>query len=281
MPRNGSVGYSDNTPIKQEHLRVLLRTHMPIVKSIMQKRWVEPCYLYLDLNAGKGRYAVDGAWLYGSPLIACAVAQAFDVPLQAVLCERDHASLRSLRRELITFGFASVPDQEDLYHNHHQIMASVCPGDYEVSARDFLAHLQQHTSKERYGLLYSDENGSCPPFALLSEYARTLPYLDIVIHLAASPIKWQRVSTVHPFRQRLDELMSTIQKTYWLIRDPYGHHQWTFLIGTNWPAFPKFRKQGFWPIDSPEGASILRRLSWTTKERQAHLQGNLFAQEEL
>lgn len=281
MPHNGNVGYSGNTPLKQNHFRVLLDTHMHIVLDFFKRKpWIEPQYFYLDLNAGPGRYAVQGEDLYGSPLIACAVAQAIGLPLHAIFCERGGTEVEALRQELARFGFRSDAAHPDVFHNQRSIVATICAGDYMVTGKDLLEHLTQHHTQKRYGLIYSDENGSLPPFALLQAYAQVLEYVDIVIHLAASPIKWQVVSPVHPLSQRLDELLQTIPKRYWWIREPYMQHQWTFLIGTNWERFPRFKKQGFWPTNSPEGASILRKLSFSTKERRDYEQGELFGENE-
>jgi hypothetical protein len=161
------------------------------------------------------------------------------------------------------------------------VVATLLAGNCLETARDLLTHYLQHTRhpKSHYGLIYSDENGALPPFALLGDYARHLPHLDILIHVAATPIKRQRLSPNHPLSERLDELMATIAKEQWIVRQPYGHHQWSFLIGTNWDAFPRFKRQGFWPVSSPEGARILRILSWTTQERSDHEQQNLFPEE--
>jgi hypothetical protein len=276
MPRHGNVGYSKNTPVKQDHFRLLLDTHMRIVNGLFQaKPWIEPLYFYLDLNAGPGRYPVHDDWLYGSPLIACAVAQAIGLPLQAIFCEQGAREVQSLREELIRFGFAKTVE-EDVFHNARTIMATICADDYLVTSKELLRHFQEHIHIKRYGLIYSDENGNFPPFDLLGQYALVLPYVDIVIHLAASPIKLQRVSPIHQLSRRLDEFLGDIQKRYWMIREPYLQHQWSFLIGTNWSRFPQFKRQKFWPINSPEGANILRKLSFTTKERRNHDQGNLF-----
>lgn len=277
MPRNGSVGYSDNTPFKQKQLWEILRKHMHIVKAIIRKHaYVESTYLYVDLNAGSGRYPINGELIYGSPLQALAVAQQFNIPFQGMLFERDPATLTTLRLELVRFGLTRSQEHPDLFHNFQHLMATICPGDYEVLARDFLAGLPSGPHKLHYGLVYSDENGAHIPFPLLALFAERLPKIDILIHLGTTIPKLLRVSRIHDYHARLDELVHTVPKDFWLIRDGIGQHQWTFLIGTDWDSFPKFRSLGFWPLESPEGANILRKLSLTTSERRAHEQGNLF-----
>jgi hypothetical protein len=57
-------------------------------------------------------------------------------------------------------------------------------------------------------------------------------------------------------------LIRDVPKRYWLIREPYYQHQWTFLIGTNWDTFPDFSRHGFVTIDSPHGREIMRLISY-------------------
>jgi hypothetical protein len=282
MPFNGHVGYSINTPKKQEHYHNLLKVHMDIVKGILQRNghWAQPTYLLLDLNAGPGVYHGLGQSISGSPLIACAIAHALDLPMHAIFCERGEEELASLRQELIQFGLSRHPSAPDHYHNTRTLNVTLCPGDYRVTATRLLDVLVRQQRTKQYGLIYSDENGSFPPFDLLAAYARELHYMDIVIYVAASPIKWQRISRVHALTERLDEMLHRIDKKYWLVRKPSGPHQFSFLIGTNWDAFPTFHKQDFARWDTPAGNRIVRELSFSTKERQAHDQGNLFPEEE-
>ena len=246
MPKQGSAGFSDNTPMKEEHFRMILGTHMRIVKGLLgRQRWMVPFYVYGDLNAGPGDYSpAYGFPLFGSPVIALTVAKAIGLPLQAAFYEQDATTIIALRRALLNSGMWADPQRPDLFFRTPEQAALIYEGDYHTNALTALEHFQEHHNpKSIYGLLYSDENGNCPPFALLGDYAKVLPRLDVLIHVAATPIKRQFYSPVHPLMKRLDELMAMVPKDYWMIREPYGRHQWTFLIGTNWHSFPRFRTQ--------------------------------------
>jgi hypothetical protein len=276
MPKNGSMGVSENTHLKQEHFTVVMNTHMAIVRSIMQRKaWVDPHYVYIDLNAGAGRYTDErGTPITGSPLRTLAIADRLALPLWGCLCESNRRTAAALQGALTAWG---LEEQGGTLRRGATAMW-IAPASYLEGVPHFLDACLPPTTRRKapyYGMIYSDENGAIPPFALLGECARRLPYCDLLIHVAATTIKRQRYSPAHPLMLRLDELMATVPKTTWVVREPYTHQHWTFLIGTNWDSFPRFRKQGFWPVSSPEGASILRRLSRNQEEYSG--QGSLFA----
>lgn len=274
MPKKGSVGVSANTQLKQNHFRMFMQAHMRIVQSIMEhNQWVFPRYIYFDLNAGPGRYEdEEGIEVVGSPIQTLTVADGMNLPVWAWFCEQDKNSCELLRAELRQRGMQERGDE----FTDGATSAWLYEGSYTIGLPQSLSVLLDPSlaSRQYYGLIYSDENGSLPPFALLRLCAQQLRYCDILIHAAAAPIKRQFYSPVHPLMRRLDELMATVPKDCWIVRDPYGKHQWSFLIGTNWDAFPRFKRQGFWAINSPEGASILRRLSLNREEFNG--QGDLF-----
>src|SRR5437870_11571321 len=101
MPRDGSEGFSEQTPRKQEDLRYVFRTGMMVQMAIWKKYPRMPQTLfYLDLRAGSG--IVGGA--EGSPAIFWREALALGVPCQAYFCERDPQSADRLRACLKAMG---------------------------------------------------------------------------------------------------------------------------------------------------------------------------------
>lgn len=60
--------------------------------------------------------------------------------------------------------------------------------------------------------------------------------------------------------------MERIGKKAWLIREPFGKHQWSFILGVNWEEFPEFKKIGFHKTSSTQGQNILNRINYTAKE---------------
>jgi hypothetical protein len=265
MPMIGSAGYSSNTPLKQYHFSILADTHLHIVRGILSRAaWAFPSYLYIDLNAGPGQYVLDdGSYSLGSPLQMCLRADALGMPLTPYLCESDPTTAHTLRQTLVSHG---LPTQ------------GVTDGNNRVTVPHVLSNLTRSSGyalSTCYGLIYSDENGSLPPFDLLGKCAQSLRLCDILIHVAATPIKRQYYSDRHPLIERLDEMIAQVKKAHWYVRKPYGQHQWTFFLGTNWNAFPDFSKYGFFDTRSRAGANILKSLSYNHKERSGE-QGDLF-----
>lgn len=273
MPKDGSVGISDNTPYKQYGFGKILKPHMGMVRGIMRRHaWVVPSYVYVDLTAGSGRSSWEDTIIHGSPIVALDMARSLHVPLHGFLCERDAQSAQSLRYELRHRGLREHNAHPDVFLASTGQDYTLYEGDHQIYAPVILEHLHLHQGQRLYyGLVYSDENGRCPPFDILGAFARVQARMDLLIHVAATPIKRQYYSPIHPLMKRLDQLMETVQKDYWFVREPYGRFQWSFLLGTNWKLFPEFRGIGFHDTRSAEGASILRRLSLNRSAYDAQL----------
>ena len=111
--------------------------------------------------------------------------------------------------------------------------------------------------KNSYGLLYHDPNG-CINEKMLSNFFRKneTKHLDCLINCSATAIKRNYFSN-----KSLLIRLKEINKERWLIRKPIGRWQWTFIIGTNWNAFPDLKKLGFYYLDSEEGQLIFSRLN--------------------
>ena len=88
--------------------------------------------------------------------------------------------------------------------------------------------------------------------------------MDFMMTYAATSHKRQIKAKACSATERLPGLLSKIKKKFWLIREPTGKHQWTFLIGTNWADFPRWNKKGFYGITTKRGQEIYRTI-WMTK----------------
>jgi hypothetical protein len=269
MPRDGSAGYSEYTRQKQEHLWLILNTIGGVLNGIIQRhQWVNPYILWWDLNGGPGCYH-NGS--IGSPLLALQMARKYDLPFEASAWEIDDESHGRLVQNLVRIGRLRLVDTTNRQailraeDTRDAIRYTVYPSDYNVSIPKGLKDLQS-TAKSRYGMIYSDENGRLPPFTLLRQCAEVLEHCDIIIHVAATPIKRQFYSSMHPLSQRLSEMVKTIGKVIWIVREPHEHFQWTFLIGTNWDSFPIFKRHGFHGLWTPIGREIMRRLDYNLEE---------------
>jgi three-Cys-motif partner protein len=207
------------------------------------KVWPPPEYWYFDINAGAGYCPGDGE--PGSPVIFAEEARNAGVPARAMLyeCERENCDL--LR--------CSMADFKGVH---------VYPGDH----RETLLSSIPDVDRPRLGLLYCDPSGTCPPFDLLADFAanKLTERVDLLVYLGATNIK--RVHAVHADKghKRLDQLLASIPKEAWVIREAAGHEHWTFAFGSRWDGIKRMSlgSKGFHPIDGPEGRAILHRLTF-------------------
>ena len=125
--------------------------------------------------------------------------------------------------------------------------------------------------RKKYGLLYADPSGVAPPFNLLAAFASHYKRIDLLIYLSATNLKRKRAAQNGSTPTLIDEL-SNIDKDQWIIREPHGQHQWSFLLGSNWLNYPTYESEGFHRVSSATGQCILHRLNYTENERQQYEQ---------
>jgi len=94
--------------------------------------------------------------------------------------------------------------------------------------------------------------------------------------LSATAIKRIRRSPQTGLNETLEESLSKIDKKYWLIRQPEGQHQWTFLIGSRGFQWQEWRKEKSYRLDSEIGQEIMFKLNLTEQEFKDHIQPRLF-----
>ena len=93
MPKymNGTLGSSEETKVKQQHFREIIRPHMRIVKGAINGKMKgigDPQYLYIDMNAGCAWYPDGkGSYFTGSPVIAIEEASSEDIHFNAYFIE--------------------------------------------------------------------------------------------------------------------------------------------------------------------------------------------------
>jgi len=125
--------------------------------------------------------------------------------------------------------------------------------------------------RKKFGLIYADPSGSLPPFELLARFFEGKGYstLDVLLYCSPTNLKRQLKASTCPVQKRLGDYLELIPKRHWIVREPYGPHQWTFLIGTNWTDFPTFERLGFYRWDSARGKEIFDQLNFTREELAA------------
>ena len=273
MAKIGAAGYSENTPIKQEHFRTIMRTLCGVVKGIIGRYDTAlPHFAYIDLNAGPGWYtspSLFGPGYPGSPIIALDMAHRAHLPFMADVVDRDPKAIASLATHLqAVYGFVAVPPlmPGTMLLAQPDMDVVFClwplPADQVTEAiRDALfSSMDHHQKTDVYGVVYTDVNGGDILFDELAAYSEAFPKMDLILHLSATHRK--RVQGRYGLRPPIVDAIAPIKKRHWIVRAPAGREQWTFLIGTNWDAFPDFSRHGFVTIESPRGRAIMQAISY-------------------
>jgi len=274
---DGVVGYSGHTLEKQQDFQRLATIIFGAISGIVTRyRNVSPRAIAIDLNAGPGDYPN----CLGSPLIALDAARKFQLPPDLHLCEENQGVAARLREMLEIFGLLSPTQENGLILRSQDprdaITVWIWPHSYQTAWPKIVRTIQRRQEGLVYGLIYSDENGSEPPFALLREAAERLQRVDLIIHVSATNLKRLIGARYRSDEVRLSEQMLRLGKRFWLIREPRRQHQWTFLLGTNWDNFPEYTMAGFFDSASPRGRHIIRQLSYSERERLNNEQLPLF-----
>ncbi len=245
-------GYSGITPVKQQQFRQIIETHLRCSYCIFRKHaaggWIEGKYYYFDINAGAGRDVDGGA---GSPLIFLEEASCVPMKYEVILIEKNKRRYNALLKNVEPY--IGKPGINIVCHcgDHNGIIDK-----YLVAEK--LA---------RFGVCYADPNGK-PSFGLLSKIAKTSCYsrLDILMNCSATAVKRSGPNNSITNGLTLDGYLQTINKHHWIVREPYGKQQWSFLLGTNWADFPSFEKIGMYRTRTLEGNQIFSKLNRTAKE---------------
>ncbi len=253
------AGWSDASPIKQEHFRIVLQTHLNIVQAIFKKYpYIPSTFYYFDTHCGPGIYEGGES---GSPFIFLEEINKTDLRFSAIFIDENEEYIENLRREVGTCKNIKI-----LHGNNAELLPI-----YALPGR-----------KKRYGLLYSDPNGIFDD-NMLSQFSRQTPHrtVDILINCPATTVKRVKNSTRHQETRTLNERLQPIDKKFLLVREALsGCQQWTFLLLTGWYAFPKFKNIRMFHDSDPEGIDILRKLNYTTKERKSASQFDMFKKKE-
>jgi hypothetical protein len=250
MPIINGMGCSQYTKEKQDNFRYILQGHLRIVKAALGKvatlRWACSRYHYYDITAGSG--FLNG--YPGSPLIFLEEAQRLGLSFEARFVEINEESAVALQK--------AIGDRVD---------ARVYNGDngMVINAWSIDLPMQQ---KKPIGLFYGDANGGISHIQAMQHVADVdaWKYMDILLYVGATYVKrFRRVGCIN-FDKRLDECLSSLNKKKWLVREPHGAHQWTFVLGTNYQGIGQFKKIGLHSMDSPQGQEIMDKLTYTKTE---------------
>lgn len=244
-----NVGCGPDTELKEEHFRGIVSIIAGAAKGAMnhQRSIANRCFWAYELNAGSGMNEYNGNVFEGSPLIALDVLRNLQLPYRAVFMDNGKDNIDNLR---VLAG--NDPNVTCVLANNADYMRSHC----------------SNVGRDCYGYVFHDPNGvddfNADMLLDIFNYP-AFHRIDLIINIGATSFK--RVLGAFPNRQdaRLDTAISRLvdRKKVWLVREPYGKNQWTFLVGSNWVKLPDWKRQGFFRMDSPEGEDILDRLMYT------------------
>lgn len=247
MPVENGVGISNVTATKQMHLRMILRTHINVVQQIFKKRnYPLSTYFYYDVNAGPGVYSNGDI---GSPVVFIQEAERAKINYQATFIEINEDSYKSL---LSLFG--QNPHVKIYFGDNKEIMPQIVPPFNDTTWR--------------YGMLYTDPNGIFNDKSI-SDFCNRLCFsaTDILINCPASAIKRSINSCKCKDDRTLESRLKTINKKYWLVKDPKNSRwQWTHVMLTNWASQPEFKSINMYRHDTNAGGEIFNRLNYTKDE---------------
>ncbi|MFC1959830.1 hypothetical protein ACFLYO_03880 [Chloroflexota bacterium] len=259
MPVQDGMGYSEFTNKKHEDFQTLLAVQMKVVKNIFNKyAYLENCYLYFDINPG------DGSETGKSPVIAVDLLRGLQLPYTAIFTEREQSNAKKLSQH---FGNDNNVIVEQGDHN------TIIPRYIERPP----ACDSKGTTSYVYGSLYADPSGTEPPWELLQQFANQYPRIDLIVYLSATNYKRIRGEARTRGIQvpNLQDRIKDIAKKNWIIREPEGMHQWTFLIGTNWQSYPDYKRLGFVKLESKRGKAVFEKLVYTEREQHDRRQLSL------
>jgi hypothetical protein len=236
---------SAETERKEADFRSILGLHMDICKVILGRGPNKP-YLYADLHAGPGNLHWHGRSFDGSPLVFSGLAAEKGLRHQALFFDSDPVVAAQLSAALSwRQGDGSV-----------EVFAEPC----ETGMARWLA--RAGIQPWRYGLIYADPIGKEIPVELLTKANAAMPRVDILSYVAATGYKRRG-------GPKLSEHIAAVGKKHVLVREHAGPWQWTFLLFTNWDAYPDWKRIGFHRADSAAGRRILEHLDLTRREIHA------------
>lgn len=262
MKTKTGIGWSEITPIKQEHFRTIIKAHIAIVEAVNKRNGFNNHYYYIDMNSGNGGYQ----GIKGSPIIFLEEMRKSNLTFTAFFIEKNKHNVHDLY--VNAAKFCDLYDKSSFY---------IIQKDSENAIKDILDRPEFKSKNLKYGIIYHDPNGVFYTDLLIETTQNpAISKMDLLINCNATSIKRVAKSPVHKESRNLQERLEEINKREWLIREGHGKQQWSFLFGTNWDKCPEFKQIGMFNIKSRTGKEILKNLNYTNNELKTFQEPDFF-----
>lgn len=251
MPVNEEqIGHSEYTELKMYNFKKIAEMHVKICQGIISRNsWCDNKYFYMDLTAGTG--VIPDTDLPNCASVMRNTLGNTRMQFQAHFIDQNNTN--TLRRNL---GPSPCLYYYDNDHNH--VMKDI---------------ISKYVQKPSYGLIFYDPNapgivnGHWQSLNSIADIYNNYPQLgqvDFMMYLSGTAVKRVR----HLTQKKLQDWLAMLNKKHWVVRKPKGPWQWTFILGTNWDAYPKIRSIGFYPSKTEEGKNIFDTINLTNEELQ-------------
>jgi len=255
MSKDGSVGRSNFTPVKNDFFRSFISAHLSITHGCLEKYrdWVNPNFLYFDLCAGDGQTYPDGT--ESSPIIFLTEASKYsDINFFIRLVEIDKISSQKLEQAIIPY----------ITKGDNCLVLNMDNLDFlKMPTETMFSDINQ--KGKYYGIMYLDPNGSNLPLPEMTNFLdkKDFSYMDVLINRNCTAAK--RINGYRPgTKETVYDIVDMLPKKIWYIREPETQHQFSLMYGTNFMWDPLRRlldKWNFYDAKSDEGDALMTYLS--------------------
>lgn len=256
---NSSVGRSEATPIKQEHLKAFFNAQLYKTTCVFNKhKWIDSTYHLFDITAGD---ASPNETLTSPTIFLDGLYLSKKLKFEAVFVEKKKNIFDKLEQNVFNY-IECMPDEKD--KNYFSNATRLIHGESKQALGEYYKEKHEYA----YGLLYYDGNGfKNKLWNTATAFSKTWPRLDIIANISPVQINRNRGVQKKPgftkYNKRLPEIINQIDKKEIYIRDSINTYdyqnkfQHIMLFFTNFGDYTKMLQHGFYKLESEQGQEII------------------------